>query len=241
MAATLVGGDGAVLSHRAALALWDLPGGWIRRPEITCGSAIRAQRGLIIHSSSLLAADEVTRHREIPVTTVARTLLDAAAVLSYERFAHAVDIAERRMLDDAVSLRALLDRYPGRRGVRAVRRLFVERRIGLDVTRQELELRFIELLARYELPKPEVNALVDTGGGLREVDCLWRTGKLIVELDSRAHHDNLAAFESDRARDQSLVAEGFRVMRVTWRQVHDRPAGIARDVERALEPQRVRH
>jgi very-short-patch-repair endonuclease len=238
--AVLAGGHGAQLSHRAALALWGLPGGRPERPEITCPAPVRSTRGMIVHSSTVLPADEVTRHRGIPVTTVARTLLDVAAVLSYERFAHAVDIAERRMMGDAVSLRRLLDRHPGRRGIRSVRRLFAEREIGLEVTKQELELRFTEFVARRRLPKPRINALVSAGGTPHEVDCLWEPERLIVELDSRAHHDNATAFESDRERDRALAAAGYRVVRITWRQLHDRPGAIARDIEQTLAVSRVR-
>jgi Protein of unknown function (DUF559) len=241
LAGTLLGGPGTVLSHRAGLALWDLPGGRTDRPEITCPAPIRSRRGLVVHSSSLLPADETTRYRGIPVTTVARTLFDVAGVLSFERFAHAVDIAERRMLGDAVSLRELMDRYPGRRGIRAIRRLYDERRVGLHVTKQELELRFAEFVVRHALPRPDVNALLDAGGLAREVDCLWRAERLIVELDSRRHHDNAAAFESDRERDQALVGAGYRVMRVTWRHLHDRPEALAGDIRRALHANRLRH
>ncbi len=161
-------------------------------------------------------------------------------MLSYARFAHAVDVAERRELGDAASLRELCERYPGRRGIRAVRRLFAERRIGLDVTKQELELRFAEFVSGHGFPRPRVNALAEVGGQAIEVDCLWPARRLVVELDSRAHHDNAAAFESDRERDRALIAAGFRVMRITWRQLHESPAALAGDLRRALTPHRDR-
>jgi very-short-patch-repair endonuclease len=67
-----------------------------------------------------------------------------------------------------------------------------------------------------------------------EADCIWREQRLIVELDGHATHATRSAFESDRARDRALVAAGWRVMRITWRQLHDEPAAITRDVRASL-------
>ena len=65
-----------------------------------------------------------------------------------------------------------------------------------------------------------------------EVDCLWRSARLIVELDSRKFHQTDAAFENDRERDRALISEGWRVIRITWRQLDRDPAGVARDCRR---------
>ena len=46
---------------------------------------------------------------------------------------------------------------------------------------------------------------------------LWRSQRLVAELDGRAYHEN--AFEEDRERDATLVAAGLRVVRVTWRRL----------------------
>jgi very-short-patch-repair endonuclease len=54
-----------------------------------------------------------------------------------------------------------------------------------------------------------------------ECDCVWPSHRLVVELDSRRFHGTRAAFERDRARDRVLQAAGWRVVRITWRQLHD--------------------
>jgi hypothetical protein len=179
-------------------------------------------------------ADEVGRCRGILVTNVARTILDIAPTLTPARLKSVIDAAENQHLSGPLSLADLLERYPRRAGTAAVRRVLAEGRIGVDVPREELELRFTEFVERFGLPRPAVNALVETGDAWREVDCVWREARLIVELDSRKHHDNSSAFEADRARDRSLISEGWRVIRVTWRQLHERPADLARDLTRAL-------
>jgi very-short-patch-repair endonuclease len=71
---------------------------------------------------------------------------------------------------------------------------------------------------RYRLPRPEVNAIV---AGY-EVDMLWRSHRLVAELDGRDYHE--ARFETDREKDANLVAAGYRVLRVTWERLMDRPA-----------------
>jgi very-short-patch-repair endonuclease len=67
-----------------------------------------------------------------------------------------------------------------------------------------------------------------------ECDCVWREQRVAVELDSRTVHDTSAAFERDRARDRALQAAGWRVVRVTWRQLHGEPDGLAADLRRIL-------
>jgi very-short-patch-repair endonuclease len=102
------------------------------------------------------------------------------------------------------------------------------------VTRSELEERFVELVDAHGLPRPRLNASVDAGGRLLTVDCLWDGPRLIVELDGRAAHGTRRAFERDRERDRLLVGEGWRVVRLTWRQLRDDGAGIAAELSALL-------
>ena len=82
MAAVLACGKGAVLSHRAAGALWRIT----TAPEVidvtVPGNAGRGHRdGIRIHRSSTLAPGDCTARDSIPVTKPARTLR-----ISAERF-----------------------------------------------------------------------------------------------------------------------------------------------------------
>jgi hypothetical protein len=141
---------------------------------------------------------------------------------------------DRRRLADSPSLPELLERYPGRRGISALRELLADRRLGLDVPRSELEARFVAFLDRHGLPRPERNALIELPGRVVEVDCLWKESRLAVELDSRAWHSDCDAFEEDRARDRGLVAAGWRPIRVTWRHLHRAPQRLAYELRAAL-------
>jgi very-short-patch-repair endonuclease len=56
----------------------------------------------------------------------------------------------------------------------------------------------------------------------------------VVELDGRTVHDTAAAFERDRARDRRLHAAGWRVVRITWRQLREEPEALAADLRAVL-------
>jgi hypothetical protein len=115
-----------------------------------------------------------------------------------------------------------------------IRAILAAQRVGAEVTRSELEERFIVFLERHGLPRPEVNVGLAVHGTWLEVDCLWRSSRLIVELDGRAAHEPAAAFERDRARDRALAAAGFQAIRITWRHLHDEPEAVAADLRRLL-------
>ena len=231
MAAVLAGGPGAVLSHRSAAMLWGFRRTDRALIEITAPACGRGRAGIERHRSAL-PPDEVTMHRGIPVTTVPRTLLDLAAVLSPRQLARALNEAEVLRLGDRLSLSAVVERHPNRQGVPAIRALMES--VDASVTRRELEKRFLEFIADFGLPRPETNAHIYAGGRWFEVDCLWRSQRLVLELDGRATHATRAAFENDRLRDRILQVAGWRIVRITWRQLQDSPAAMAEDLRALL-------
>jgi hypothetical protein len=230
MAAVLAGGPGTVLSHRSAAAHWGIrpPDG---RPEITTPRRRLAQPGLRLRYS-LLPPDEVTTHAGVAVTTVPRTLFDLAAVVSPAQLNRAVNEAEIRRLWDPLSLDDLLSRHPRRPGAAAIRAVLATP--GAGITRNDLEDGFLGLLEAARLPRPGTNVPIEVNGVWIEPDCMWRAQRLIVELDGNATHATRSAFESDRARDRALIAAGWRVMRITWRQLHDEPETLTRDLRASL-------
>jgi predicted transcriptional regulator of viral defense system len=120
MAATL-STDG-VLSHRSAAALWALATP-VEQDEVTIAtSAGRGERrGLTIHRTSSLPSTETTTRDGIPTTTVARTLLDLAEVVTRRRLERALDESEFRRLFDEEALRAVVASHPGRVGAKRAR------------------------------------------------------------------------------------------------------------------------
>jgi very-short-patch-repair endonuclease len=233
MAATLAGGPAAVLSHRSAGRLWGLLPGGGAAPEVTRPGRCGSRPGLVTREGSL-PPDEITVQRGIPVTSVSRTLFDLAAIVSSDRLGRAVNQAEVLGLTSRLSLPALVERYPGRRGNATLRNLLRDREPARGVARNRFEQRFRALLEASELPLPRFNADLAVAGRFLEVDCLWAAQRLIVELDGRAVHGTRRAFEADRERDRLLVADGWRVVRVTWAQVHGEPANLLADLRAIL-------
>jgi len=161
-------------------------------------------------------------HDGIPVTTVARTLLDLAEIVDRRRLERAFETSERLRLFDLRQIEDVCTRARGRRGLRPVLALLPSLAPPPE-TRSELERRFLDFCRDHDLSTPTLNAMVD---GF-EVDALWRADKVAVELDSFEFHRTRAAFERDRAKDSALTAAGLRVVRLTSRRLDGEPTGVA--------------
>jgi predicted transcriptional regulator of viral defense system len=229
MAAVLAGGEGAVLSHRDAAALWGIRPNARSLIEVTTPRGQHPRRGIQFHRSPL-PSDEVTTKDGIPVTTVPRTLFDLAAILTPRQLERALNEAEIRQLWDELSLLDLLRRYPRRKGSRAVRAVLDARNAGAKVIRSELEVQFLEFVDRNGFPEPEMNDEVE---GF-EVDAVWREQRVAVELDGRTFHLTAAAFEADRERDRILAAADWRPIRITSKQLERTPDRLRDDLLRLL-------
>ncbi len=215
MAAVLACGRTAVLSHRSAGALWGLTrplGGPI---EITARSSRGGlgRAGILVHEGRPDPGDRAVLDA-IPVTSIARTLLDLAEVVDEQSLQRAFEEADRLRLLELRALDELCERSHGRHGLRPLRRLIEAARDPIS-TRSPLEERFVELCREHDLLPPATNVSV-LG---HEVDALWPGRRLIVELDGFAYHHHRAAFERDRSRDAALQAAGYTVIRLTHRRL----------------------
>lgn len=229
MAAVLACGDRAYLSHHPAAHIWSLIP-YSPKPEIAEVTVIGREphpRGIRVHTVRALAPAETTTHKDVPVTTPARTLLDLAPTLNSRQLERSLAEASRRRLVRRAQLDALLARHPGRPGTPALRHLL---ETEPAFTRSELEELFLALVRDAGLPQPEANAEL----GPYEIDFLWREQRLAVELDSWGFHGDRKAFEDDRRRDAELVARGFRVIRVTWRELEDNAFAVVARIAAAL-------
>jgi very-short-patch-repair endonuclease len=224
MAAVLASGEGAVLSHQSAAALWGIRPSGGARVSLTVARSLRPHPKLIRHCA-VLDADERTTREGIPATTVPRTLFDLAAVLHPQALARAFEQAAILRLLDTTQIAALLDRHPRRKGAARLRPL-LDAAVDVPHTRQELERRFLAFVEAGGFPRPRINTTVETF----EVDAAWPERRLIAELDGFATHGTRQAFERDRRRDRRLQAAGWRVVRITWRHLHDEPGALAREL-----------
>jgi predicted transcriptional regulator of viral defense system len=236
MAAVLACGPGAVLSHRSAAYLWGLVDSWDEPIDVTAPNRRgRSPKGVAAHrDGSLQPIDKATLHG-VPCTSLARTLLDFAAVRPEWEVRKAVAEAEVLGVLDRLELRGLLKRSRRRRGVARLRLILDTIHPQTKRTRSELERLFLEMCAKRDVPEPEVNVWLDAPNGKRyQADFLWRESRLIVEADSRRFHDTDSSFVSDRKRQQQLELAGWRVSRCTWEEVEREPRRLALTIQGLL-------
>ena len=214
MAAVLACGPGAALSHVSAGALLQVRESISALLDVTARTR-RSRPGLRVHRAALDPRDTGTV-RGIPVTAPARTLIDLADVLERQAVIRAFEEAIRLRLLTAEDLQEALQRHPGRRAIPLLTAQ-VERHLpGIHRTRSELERAFVRLIAEHDvIPAPQINGHV---AGY-EVDALWPTHRLAVELDGLEFHRTRAAMRRDYDKALALTRAGLHVVRLDWEQV----------------------
>jgi very-short-patch-repair endonuclease len=235
MAAALVCGPGAVISHGSAAQLWGLRG--TRGPiEVTRRSGGTRHPGIRLHQTRALEPAEVAEEAGIPVTSIERTLLDMAARLDDRQLERALVAADRSGRLSWPALARVLERRRGRRGAGRLFRIAGEVDPVSVEARSGPEVDFLALCRRELLPTPAVNVLV--AGHL--VDFLWAGERVVVEVDSYAYHGDRSAFERDHETDLDLVAAGYDVHHITDRMLGRDPRPFVANVRRALQARRPR-
>jgi very-short-patch-repair endonuclease len=212
LAAVLACGEGAVLSHRSAAALWGMRP-YSGKPEVIARHAHRRGKLLVVRRSSL-DPHECTQHRDIPCTTPERTLIDFATIAQPHEIDRAIREAEFLRIVDFAFLGRMLEGRP--RGTAHLRTAIARAAESTVHTRSELEDRFRTLVLDANLPAPDYNATLELDEMTIEVDALWRDHKVIVELDGYEAHGTKSQFQEDRARDRAATSAGFAVLRYTW-------------------------
>ena len=231
LAAVLAVGPGAALSHRDAAGLHSLRPANHTAIDVTTTANRPDEPGIRVHRTRVLDARDITTVEGIPVTTVARTLVDLAGMVPYDHLTKAIREAERQRTFDLRAIHAAMARTRGRtgRGHRALKAAIAEcAALEHHHTRSPLEDAFLRLLRNRGLPLPATNAHVE---GF-EVDAVWRAQRIAVELDGWTDHQTRRAFEADRQRDAVLLAAGWRVMRVTYRQLTEAPDRVVQTLRR---------
>ena len=119
--------------------------------------------------------------------------------------------SEFRELRDRLSLWDLVERYPGRRGIRRCE-LRSKRLKDEPVGEQAAAWRNASLpsSAATACPLPRFNDWILVGGKRYQVDCHWPEHRQIVELDGWEGHKTRSAFREDRARDRRLGSPATR-------------------------------
>ena len=230
MTAVLRRGPRTWLADQSAAAHWDLQIGddGTTRLVVPRDGSRSVIAGVACRRSRTLAPDtETTVLHGIPLTTVARTLVDLASRVRPAQLRRAVERADQLELFDLRQVTPLL----GERGARPLRVLLDDaHEHGLPRTRSILEAEFIEFCLAHHLPRPQVNRW----GGTHEVDFRWPDRAVVVETDGWEFHRSRDAFERDALKTQALAAAGWTVVRITWRQLIHEPAAVAQRLRPVL-------
>jgi very-short-patch-repair endonuclease len=233
LAALFAVGPGAVLSHRDAAGLHNLRPANHRETDVTVDGQRRPFDGVRVYRASL-PADDVTTIDGLPVTTLARTLVDLAGVVPKDHLAKALNEAERARKLDLRAIERVLARTRTRNGPahRTIRAALEDLRAhGTRLTRSKLEVLFAALVRTHELPFPATNAHVHG----REVDAWWSAARLAVELDGWQDHGTRRAFQRDREKGNALAEHGVTLLRFTYRDIVERPGEVAAQIARILK------
>ncbi|HUA05787.1 MAG TPA: DUF559 domain-containing protein [Solirubrobacteraceae bacterium] len=227
-AAVLACGADAVASHRSAACLFGL------LPQIegadvhvtVAGRNPGDHPGIRLHRVKKLEPADATTINGLKLTSIARTICDLAATESARDTERAFQEAlfRDKTIDRAVA--AVLQREPRRRGARVIRSLLNDPRL----TRSERERRILKLIAQAQLPKPLTN--VPLHGYVADV--FWPQHNLILEFDGWQAHGHRHAFESNRKRDQVMLAAGLRTLRATDRQLTNEPIALTARIAQSM-------
>jgi hypothetical protein len=233
LSAVLASGPHTLLSHYSA--------GWLlglisTRPipiHVTTPVPRKRRGSVRVHHSRTLIDLDRSLERGIPVTSVARSSLDLAAVLRFRNLRRLIRRAEELEVFDLRDFQSVIARNRGHRG-----RASLERALSIyeppRFTRSELEREFLRLLAAAGQPEPVTGFNV---AGY-ELDVYWPDLRFAVELDVYATHGAPEPFEEDRQRDEDLKLAGVELTRVTGYRLEREPRRVMARIARLLDQRR---
>lgn len=240
--ATIAAGDGAYLSHRASAEAHSMlkeAGRRIIDVTVRSRNGRRRRRGLRIHRIDAFRPDETCRVAGILCTSPARTIIDLAGSEPRRVLERAVRSGESTGHVKADAVGRILARHPLAPGHALIVELLRLRDPVAGKSDSDLELIFFDLCARLGVRLPEVNAKIDANGARYRVDFAWPELRLAIETDGRKWHSGEFATSRDETRDRDLTIAGWRVQRLTWRQIILDPQGAAAIVRSLIEQQQV--
>jgi hypothetical protein len=237
-AAVLACGDGAVVSHGTAAAFYGLRDHWPTLIDISgARQAGRKLDGIRCRRCRYPTPEEVVLHDGTPFTSPARVLVDLAGMLGTPSLRRMVERAAVRRLLDLEAVDRAIEQAKRRRGIAALRAILEDWRTDdgqVPDLRSELEALLLPRLIAMGLPRPACNKTLAVGDERFMVDFLWERQRVVAETDGERTHGTPVAFQSDRRRDQVLLAGGYRVARVTWEQMRNESDAVVRRIARTL-------
>jgi very-short-patch-repair endonuclease len=236
MAAALEFRGDAVVGGLAAARIWRMVDEAPSEIDVTVAGRNAAPRhGVQVRRVKTLARNDVRWRTGIPLTSPARTLIELGAVLDPLELENALAETLVHRLARAPEIAAAIQRAHRFTGIPMLRQLLSysqDSGAAPARTRSVYERKLLKLIAAAQLPRPVTNVPVEG----HVVDMFWPAQRLVVEFDGFAYHSGRRAFEHDRLRDQDLVAAGYRVIRITARQLDQTPFAVIARLAQALRP-----
>jgi very-short-patch-repair endonuclease len=230
MAAVLGGGEQAALSHRSAAALWEIGAEAQGRIDVSVRRRCELRRpGIRFRGRPSLAAENILRRDDIPITSPIQTLLDLATELESIPLERAVNDADKRGLVDPETLREELGHYDGQAGVRPLRHLLDK--LFFRLSDSDLEIYFRRIVRGAKLPMPLSKQRVN---GF-EVDFFWPELGLVVETDGLRYHRTPSAQLKDARRDRAHVMGGMTPLRFTHYEVRYEPGRVRAALTKTID------
>lgn len=191
-------------------------------PEIdllVAGRRAPVLEGVRGHTTMWLPPRQMARVGALPVTSVARTLVDGCGLVGDRALEGAVKDAVRRKLVSLIAIARCIDDVPvsGRRRIRPLREVLAVRIPGYDPGDSDPEADTVELLVRAGYPRPVQNLRVRVSGETFEIDIAWPDIRKGFEWDSLQFHLDPFAFHRDRRKLLVLKTAGWDVLPLTAR------------------------
>ena len=164
------------------------------------------------------------------MTSLARTYLDLAELMSHARLIDALEDGQRQNKLDISAIDAVIARNPGRHGIEPLTAAITELGDEPPLLQSPAEQAFRALVRDYHLPQPQFNVYVE--GEL--VDAVWWEQRLVVEVDGWNFHRSKRSFANDRRRDRKLVKARLRVARYTGDEVMGETDAVAAELSELL-------
>jgi very-short-patch-repair endonuclease len=234
--ACLAPGSGAVVSFQAAAVLHGLATFRASPVVVTVPHADARLTTLgTVHQSRRLYEEHVTHLDGLAITTIARTVIDLAAVYRITRVELALDsaLAARKCTIDDITTTFDDLASRGRRGIGTIRSLLSTRQPGYVAPSTMAEALLLRALRRGGLPRPTLQFPHPGAEIVGFVDAAYPSERLLLEVDGRRWHTRERDFTRDRARDIAATIAGYRTLRFTWADVSERPTWVADQVRAA--------
>jgi very-short-patch-repair endonuclease len=222
--------DAVVLGAAAARAsFW--PEAPIRAIEVAAPTRLTNRAGYNF-SRRHIPPDLVVERAGLRFTAPALTAIDLATF----ECADALDIALRTRAATLGGMYDALRRTPNRTGNQQRLKLLIDSRNEPWSAAERLAHR---ILRAAGITGWKTNFPVSIQGCVYYIDIAFPQLKLAIEIDGRLHEEDEDLFESDRWRQNALIAGGWLVLRFTWRMLREHPEAVAAAILKAYCSQKV--